>query len=76
VQHVASIKKNLVSGSLLYRDGYKIVIESNKCVLSKYGTFVEKVYDYNGLFRLSLHYVCNKIVNNVIILVESNIWSS
>jgi hypothetical protein len=25
VQNVPSIKKNLVSGSLLYRDGYKLV---------------------------------------------------
>ena len=43
VQHVPFIKKNLVSGSQCCRDGYKIVFESNKCVLSKYGTFVGKV---------------------------------
>jgi hypothetical protein len=40
VQHVRSIKKNLISDSLLCRDGYKLVFESNKCILSKYGTFV------------------------------------
>jgi hypothetical protein len=51
VQHVPSIKKNLVSGSLLCRDGYKLVFESNKCILSKYGTFVGKGYDSGGLFR-------------------------
>jgi hypothetical protein len=66
VQHVPSIKKNLVNGSLLCRDGYKLVFESNKCILSKYGTFVGKGYDSGGLFRLSLHDVCNKSVNNVI----------
>jgi hypothetical protein len=33
VQHVPSIKKNLVSGSLLCRDGYKLVFESNKCIV-------------------------------------------
>jgi hypothetical protein len=66
VQHVPSIKKNLVSGSLLCRDGYKLVFESNKCILSKYGTFVGKGYDSGGLFRLSLHDVCNKSVNYVI----------
>jgi hypothetical protein len=37
VQHVPSIKKNLVGGSLLCRDGYKLVFESNKCILLKYG---------------------------------------
>ena len=42
VQHVPSINKNLVSGSLLCKDGYKLVFESNKCVLSKHGSFVGK----------------------------------
>jgi hypothetical protein len=65
MQHVPSIKKNLVSGSLLCRDGYKLVFESNKCILSKHGTFVRKGYDSGGLFHLSLHDVCNKSVNNV-----------
>jgi hypothetical protein len=73
MQHVPSIKKNLVSGSLLCRDGYKLVFESNKCILSKYGTFVGKGYDSGGLFRLSLHDVCNKSVNNEI-SNESYIW--
>jgi hypothetical protein len=75
VQHVPSIKRNLVSGSLLCRDGYKLVFESNRCILSKYGTFVGKGYDSGGLFRLSLHDVCNKYVNNVI-SNESYIWHS
>jgi hypothetical protein len=59
VQHVPSIKKNLVSASMLCRDRYKVVLESNKCVVSKHGTFVGKGYDCGGLFRLSLHDVCN-----------------
>jgi hypothetical protein len=65
-EHVHSIKKNLISGSQLFRDGYKIVFESNKYILSKYGTFVEKSYDNGGLLRLSLHGTCNKSVNNVV----------
>jgi hypothetical protein len=75
VQHVPSIKKNLVSGSLLCRDGYKLVFESNKCILSKYGTFFDTGSERGGLFRLSLHDVCNKSVNNVI-SNESYIWHS
>jgi hypothetical protein len=35
VQHVPSINKNLVSGSLLCRDDFKVVLESNKFVMSK-----------------------------------------
>jgi hypothetical protein len=42
LQHVSLIRKNLISGSLLCRDGFKLVFESKKCVLSKYGTFVGK----------------------------------
>jgi hypothetical protein len=75
VEHVPSIKKNLVSGSLLCQDGYKLVFGSNKCILSKYGTFDGKGYDSGGLFRLSLHDVCNKSVNNVI-SNELYIWHS
>jgi hypothetical protein len=66
MQHVPYIKKDLVSGSLLCRDGYKLVFESSKYKLSRYGTFVGKGYDSGGLFHLSLHDVCNKSVNNVV----------
>ena len=54
VQHVPSIRKNLISSYLLCRDGYKLVFESNKCILSKYGTFIDKGYESGGLFCLSL----------------------
>jgi hypothetical protein len=54
VHHVPSIKKNLISGFMLCRDGYKLVFESNKYVVSKYGTFISKDYESGGLFRLSL----------------------
>ena len=76
VHHVPSIKKNLISGSLLCRDGYKLVFESNKCVISKYGTFVGKGYESGGMFRLSLVDTCFKSVNNVVNNVETNIWHS
>jgi hypothetical protein len=77
VQHVPSIKKNLVSGSLLCRDGFKIMLESDKCLLSKYGTFVGKSYVSGGLFRLSLlDDACKKVVNIVLIPDNSNIWHS
>jgi hypothetical protein len=75
MQHVSSIKKNLVSGSQMCRDGFKIVLESNKCVVSRHGTFVGKCYDCRGLFCLSLlDNVCNKVVNNVNVSDETNIW--
>jgi hypothetical protein len=74
VQHVPTIKKNLVNGSLLCRDGFKLVFESNKCIISKFGTFVRKGYDSGGLFRFSLLFennVMNHVMND-----ESNVWHS
>ena len=65
VQHAPSIKKNLVSGSLLCRDGFKLVFESNKVVVSRYGQFIGKGYESGGLFRFSLSDFCNKVVNHV-----------
>jgi len=76
VQHVPSIKKNLVSASLLCRDGYCVVLESNKCVVSKHGSFVGKGYDCGGLFCLSLHNMCNKLVNSIDISDETDLWHS
>jgi len=75
VQHVPSIKKNFVSGSLLYRDGFKLAFEFNKFVVSKYGTFIGKVYESGGLFLLSLMDSCDKLMNHVR-LDDSNIWHS
>lgn len=75
VQHVPSIQKNPVSGSLLCKDGFKLVFESNKVIVSKYGQFIGKGYECGGLFRLSLSDFCNKVVNSVnSINNESNVW--
>ena len=76
MQYVPTIKKNLVSGSQLCRNGFKLVFESNNCVLSKFGTFIGKGYNSGGLFRLSLSDDCNKVVNNVTNVDESNVWHS
>ena len=65
VQHVPSINKNLVSGSLLCRDGFKVVLESNKVVTSKHGHFIGKGYECGGLFRFSISDYCNKSMNHL-----------
>jgi hypothetical protein len=54
VLYVPSMNQNLISVSLLCRQGLKLVFESNKVVLSKFGTFVGKSYESGGLFRLSV----------------------
>jgi hypothetical protein len=66
VHYAPSINnRNLVSGSLLCRDGFKVVLESNKLVVSKHGQFVGKGCNSGGLFRFSLVEFCNKSVNHI-----------
>lgn len=76
VHHVPSINKNLVNGSRMCRDGFKLVFESNKVVISKYGQFVGKGYECEGLFHLSLSDICTTVYNNVCHDNESNILHS
>jgi hypothetical protein len=63
VQHVPRINRNLISGSLLCHDGFKLVLESNKFIVLKFGLFTGKGYVYGGLFHLSVVEDCNKFVN-------------
>ncbi|KAH9780112.1 CCHC-type domain-containing protein [Citrus sinensis] len=55
VYHVPEVRKNLVSGGLLDKFGFKLVFESNKFILSKGGTFVGKGYMYEGIFKLNIN---------------------
>jgi hypothetical protein len=65
VQHVPSINKNLASGSLLCREGFKVVVELNKFVILKCGQFISKGYVCGGLLRFFVSDFCNKFVNNI-----------
>jgi hypothetical protein len=51
MQHAPSINKNAVSGSLLCRDGFKVVLELNKFVMLKCGQFIGKGYVCRDLFH-------------------------
>jgi hypothetical protein len=46
-------------------DGFKVVLESNKLLVSKHGQFVGKGYDNEGLFYFSPAEFCNKLVNHI-----------
>jgi hypothetical protein len=80
VQHVPGINRNLISGSLLCRDGFKLVFESNKFIVSKFGLFIGKCYDSGGLFRLSVADDCNNVANSVsyfkLNVGEAAVWHS
>ena len=53
--HVLEIRKNLLSTNLLYKKGLKVVLESDKVVISKNGVLVGKGYFCGGIFRLSIN---------------------
>ena len=77
VQHVPSINRNLISRSLLCRDGFKLVLKSNKVVVSKFGNFVGKGYESGGFFHLNTvdpNFYLNIASMNKI--CESNVWHS
>jgi len=52
VFHVFKIrnKKNLVSTSLLNKKGFKIILESDKVIVTKSWMFMRKGYSCNGMF--------------------------
>jgi hypothetical protein len=77
VQHVPTINKNIVSVSLLCRDDFKLVFESNKFIVSKCGQFIGKGYVCGGLFRFSISNFYNKSVNYIyddINESDANVW--
>ena len=54
VLYVPEIRKNLVSGSLLNKHGFRMVFESDKVVLSKNEMYVGNGYVDDGLFKLNV----------------------
>jgi hypothetical protein len=51
--------------TLLCRDNFKVVLESNKFIVSKCGQFIGKGYVCGGLLRFSVSNFYNKSVNNI-----------
>ena len=52
VLHVPEIRKNLVSGSLLSKKGFKLVTDN--FIHTKNGMYVGKGYKSNGLFKMNV----------------------
>ncbi|GJZ50608.1 zinc finger, CCHC-type containing protein [Tanacetum coccineum] len=55
--YVPKLRKNLISGSVFNKCGYKQVYESDKYILSKSGVFVGFGYYNNGIFMLNMNNV-------------------
>lgn len=78
VLYVLDIRKNLVSGSLLSKHGFRMVFEAEKLVLTKAGMYVGKGYVSDGLFKLNVATVFPKVMNNNVtvayVVESSNLW--
>ncbi|GAB2296180.1 hypothetical protein Dimus_038406 [Dionaea muscipula] len=81
VLYVPEIWKNLVSGSLLVKHGFRTVFEADKIVLSKNGMYLGRGYMSNGLFKLNVMTVIpkaiineNKASTSVYVIESSHVW--
>ena len=81
VLHVPEIRKNLVSGSLLSKKGFKLVFVSDNFILTKNGMYVGKGYMSNGLFKMNVMTIVPPIKNinkkstsSAYMLESSNVW--
>ena len=73
VLHVPTIRKNLVSATLLVKNRFKCVLVSDKVVISKNDMFIEKGYLNEGLFKLNVMVVDSTDKNSAsVYLLESN----
>lgn len=81
VIHVPEIRKNLISGTVLSKKGFRMVIESDKVVLTKAGVYVGRGYLCDGLFKANVAVIgknpmySDSIINksSVAYLLESEI---
>ena len=71
VHHVPNVKRNLVSANLLCKRGFKIVLESDKFVISKNAVFVGKGYSLDGMFKLSIN---NINIASAYMVESSTLW--
>nr|GEW96002.1 zinc finger, CCHC-type [Tanacetum cinerariifolium] len=77
VLYVPKLRKNLVSGPMLNKCGYKQVYESDKYILSKSCVFVGFGYYNNGMFILNLNKVpddSDSVYMSFSTVVNSSLW--
>nr|GEU99199.1 zinc finger, CCHC-type [Tanacetum cinerariifolium] len=77
VLYVLKLRKNLVSGPVLNKCGYKQVYESDKYILSNFGVFIGFGYYNNGMFMLNLNKVpddSDSVYMSSSIVVNFSLW--
>ncbi|GFY91405.1 heavy metal atpase 2 [Actinidia rufa] len=84
VLYVPDMRKNLVSGSLLNKHGFRMVFEVDKVVLTKVGVYLGRGYLANDMLKLNVTTLVpkaknaridNKVASSSAYLIESfNLW--
>ena len=74
VLYVPDMRRNLVSGALLNKIVLKIVLESDKIVITKNGDFVGRGYMSSGMFVLNTVEMNNDVLGSTYIIESLDLW--
>ena len=74
VLYVPSLRRNMVSGSLLVRAGLKVTLEGDKVIITRNNDFVGKGYVTDGLFVLNTDSSTNESSASAYIVESANMW--
>ncbi|GKA62780.1 retrovirus-related pol polyprotein from transposon TNT 1-94 [Tanacetum coccineum] len=74
VLYVPSLRRNMVSGSLLVRAGLKVTLEGDKVIITRNNDFVGKGYVTGGLFVLNTESSTNESSASAYIVESANMW--
>ncbi|KAL8088682.1 hypothetical protein AgCh_038452 [Apium graveolens] len=64
VYHVPSIRRNIISGSCLVKNGFELSLKCNKVVITHTSTFFGKGYLSDGLFLINVEPVLGGFIND------------
>ncbi|KAL2232001.1 UNVERIFIED_CONTAM: Retrovirus-related Pol polyprotein from transposon TNT 1-94 [Sesamum indicum] len=77
VHHVPTVRRNIISGSVIVREGYELAFKFNKVVIQQFGIFVGKGYLDDGLFKVRVDNNKIDVSDSIILNVESStLWHS
>ncbi|KAL2232101.1 UNVERIFIED_CONTAM: Retrovirus-related Pol polyprotein from transposon TNT 1-94 [Sesamum indicum] len=77
VHHVPTVRRNIISGFVIVREGYELIFKFNKVVIQQFGIFVGKGYLDDGLFKVRVDNNKIDVSDSIILNVESStLWHS
>ncbi|KAL0442916.1 UNVERIFIED_CONTAM: hypothetical protein Slati_2014300 [Sesamum latifolium] len=77
VHHVLTVRRNIITGSVIVRERYELAFKFNKVVIQQFDIFIGKGYLDDGLFKVRVENNKNDMSNSIILNVESStLWHS